>query len=114
MALSLNSLTLRRLLFALGAFILGVNFLSAFWDLRNSRAMVERDALRNFGNLSALIAEDAARSLESIGILLDQASGEIARGGITDPEAHTQRLQDRIAGFPRIRALAVTDRSGRV
>src|SRR5258706_16424232 len=114
MAQGLNSLTLRRLLFALGALIVAVNVLSAIWDLRNSRAVVERDALRNFSNLTSLLADQTARSLESIGILLHQAALDISRDGVGDPQLRARRLADRISGFPRIRALLVLDRNGHV
>ncbi len=114
MAQGLNSLTLRRLLFALGALIVAVNVLSAIWDLRNSRAVVERDALRNFSNLTSLLADQTARSLESIGILLHQAALDISRDGVGNPQLRARRLADRISGFPRIRALLVLDRNGHV
>ncbi|HEY2628276.1 MAG TPA: ATP-binding protein [Usitatibacter sp.] len=114
MAQGLNSLTLRRLLFAVGALIIGVNLLSAIWDLRHSRAMVERNALRDFNNLSALLADQTARSLESIGIILHDAAGEISRQGVGDPQRRTERLRDRISGYPRIRGLLILDKEGRV
>jgi signal transduction histidine kinase/CheY-like chemotaxis protein len=114
MAQGLSSLTLRRLLFVVGALIVSVNLLSAIWDLRNSRAVVEREALRDFNNMTAVLADQTARSLESVRILLHQVSVEIARGGVGDPEFRAQRLRDRISGFPRIRAVLVLDRDGHI
>jgi signal transduction histidine kinase/CheY-like chemotaxis protein len=114
MAQGLSSLTLRRLLFALGALLVGVNLLSAIWDLRNNRAVVERNALRDFDNLTAILADQTARSLDAVRILLHQAATGIAADGVGDREVRAQRLRDRISGFPRIRALIVLDRDGRV
>ena len=64
------NLTLRRLLFVVGALLVSVNVLSALWDLRNSRAVVEHTAERGYGNIATLMAEQTARALESIEIIL--------------------------------------------
>jgi signal transduction histidine kinase/ActR/RegA family two-component response regulator len=107
-------MTLRRLLFALGALLVAINVLSALWDIRNERALVERNVLRDFNNLSSLLAEQTARSLESVGLLLRAAASDITESGIGDPAARAQRLKDRISGIPQIRALLLLDREGRV
>ena len=113
MSPAMTGLTLRRLLFGLGVLIVSINILSAIWDLRNSRAVVEQNALRDFNNLSGLLADQTARSLESVALLVHQASDEIRRPG-HDRQAVAQHLQDRIENFPRIRNLLALDRAGRV
>src|SRR5258705_13445851 len=93
----LSGMTLRRLLFALGAFLVGVNVLSALWDIRNERAVVERNALRDFNNLTALLADQTARALESVDLLLRAAANDISQTGVGESEARTLRLRDRIS-----------------
>jgi signal transduction histidine kinase/CheY-like chemotaxis protein len=110
----LPSLTLRRLLFIVGALLVSVNLLSAIWDLRNSRVVVQRDAERVYGNIATLLADQTARSLESIQIIVRQTAGDISRNGTGNPQLRSQRLAERIAGLPRIRDLLVLDRQGRV
>ncbi|HZZ92387.1 MAG TPA: ATP-binding protein [Usitatibacter sp.] len=110
----LPRLPLRNLLFGLGALIVSINILSAAWDLRNSRGLVERAALRDFSNLSSLLADQTARSLEAVTLLLHQAAIELDRDGMGDPMVRSQRLRDRISGFPRVRALLVLDRRGHI
>lgn len=110
----LLSLTLRRLLFVVGVLLVSVNVLSAIWDLRNSRVVVQRDAQRSYGNIATLLADQTARSLESVQIIVQQAAGDISRNGIGDARLRAQRLGDRIAGLPRIRDLVILDRQGQV
>ena len=110
----LPHLTLRRLLFIVGVLLVSVNVLSAIWDLRNSRVVVQRDAERAYGNIATLLADQTARSLESIQIVVEQAAGDISRNGIGDPRIRSQRLADRIAGLPRIRDMLILDSRGQV
>ena len=110
----LSHLTLRRLLFALAALLVGINVLSALWDIRNHRAAVERDALRDFNNVTALLADQTARSLESVDLLLRAAASDISAKGVGEPAAREARLKDRISGIPQIRAVLLLDREGRV
>jgi signal transduction histidine kinase len=110
----LSGMTLRRLLFALGAVLVAINVLSAIWDIRNERAVVERDTLRDFNNLTALLADQTTRSLESIDLLLAAAANEISASGVGEPAARALRLKDRISGIPQIRAVLLLDRDGRV
>ncbi len=107
-------MTLRRMLFAFGALLVGINVLSAIWDIHTNRGRVERDALRDFNNLTALLANQTARSLESTDLLLRAAAADISETGVGDPAARTLRLRDRISGIPQIRALLLLDRDGRV
>jgi signal transduction histidine kinase/ActR/RegA family two-component response regulator len=104
----------RRLLFALGALLVGINVLSALWDIRNERALVERNALRDFNNLTALLADQTARSLESAGLLVRAAASDISSNGIGKPAARVLRLKDRISGIPQVRGLLMLDRDGRI
>jgi PAS domain S-box-containing protein len=110
----LSGMTLRRILFALGAVLVGINILSAIWDIRNERAVVERNALRDFNNLAALLADQNARSLESVDLLLGAAANDISAAGVGDLAARAQRLKDRISGLPQIRAILLLDREGRI
>jgi signal transduction histidine kinase len=107
-------MTLRRLLFALGAVLVGINVLSAAWDIRNERDIVERNSLRDFRNLTSLLADQSARSLESIDLVLRDAASDMSTQGVGDPGARALRLQDRISGIPQIRALIVLDEKGRI
>jgi PAS domain S-box-containing protein len=107
-------MTLRRLLFALGTLLVGINVLSAVWDIRNERKVVEDTALRDFNNITTLLADQTARSLESVGLLLRAAAGDISQAGVGDREVRTQRLKDRISGIPQVRGLVVLDKDGRL
>lgn len=107
-------MTLRRLLFAFAVLLVGINVLSAIWDIRNERARVERNALRDFNNLTALLTDQTARALESVDLLLRAAANAISTTGIGDPAARALRLKDRISGIPQIRAVVLLDRDGRV
>ncbi len=113
-ARGLSGMTLRRMLFALGAVLIGINVLSAVWDIRNQRALVERNALRDFNNLTSLLADQTARALESTDVLLRGAANDISTAGLGDAAVRAARLKDRISGIPQIRAVLLLDRNGRV
>src|SRR5258708_28954524 len=110
----LSGMTLRRLLFALGAVLVGINVLSAIWDIRNERALVERNMLRNYGNLTSLLANQTSIGLEAADLLLRAAANDIATSGVGDRTARIVRLRDRVSGLPHIRAVLLLDRNGRV
>ena len=50
-----------------------------------SHRVVERNRLRDFNNLTALLADQTARSLESIDLLLRAAANDISATGVGDP-----------------------------
>ena len=90
---------LRRGLFAFGALLVGLSILSALWTVRSDRARVEEEASRNFANLTALLAEQTARSLESVDLVLAAATSDMRVRGIGDPTLREVRMKDRISGI---------------
>ena len=105
---------LRRGLFAFGALLVGLSILSALWTVRSDRARVEAEALRNFANLTALLAEQTARSLESVDLVLAAATSDMRVRGIGDPTVREVRMKDRISGITQIRSLLLLGPDGRV
>src|SRR5258708_38706177 len=103
-----------RLLFALAALLVGINVLSAIWDIRNERRLVERNALRDFNNLAGLLADQTARALESVDLLLRAATSDVAASGVGAPSARAQRLKDRISRIPQSPAVLLVARYGRI
>lgn len=91
----MSGMTLRGPLFAFAAVLVGINVLSAVWDIRNERTLVERNALRDFNNLTALLADQTARSMESADVLLRGAAHDISTAGLGEPAARAIRLKDR-------------------
>src|SRR5271154_4713579 len=96
----LSGMTPRRMLFALGALLVGINVLSAVWDIRNERELVERNTLRDFNNLTALLADQTARSLESADILVSGPANGVPVSGVGDVSPPARRFRDRISGIP--------------
>src|SRR5262245_42021713 len=109
-----SPISLRGALFAFGALLVGINIASALWTVRTDRARVEQDALRNFSNLTALLTEQTARSLESVNLLLDATVSEMRAVGLGDPAVREARLKDRISGIPQVRSLLLLGQDGRV
>src|SRR5258707_15813170 len=107
-------MTQRSALFVFGALLVGINVLSAIWDIRNERALVERNALRDFNNLTAILADQTARAVESADVLLRAAANNISTAGLGDSAVRIQRLRDRMSGIPQIRAILLLDREGRI
>jgi PAS domain S-box-containing protein len=105
---------LRRGLFAFGVLLVGLSILSALWTVRSDRARVEAEASRNFANLTALLAEQTARSLESVDLVLAAATSDMRVRGIGDPTVREVRMKDRISGITQIRSLLLLGPDGRV
>src|ERR1700759_2610035 len=110
----LSGMTPRRMLVAMGVLIVGINVLSAVWDIRNERVLVERNALRDYNNLTALLADQTARSLDAAGILVSAAANDVTAGGVGDAQARARRFRDRISGIPQVRSMLLLDRDGRL
>ena len=106
--------TLRRGLFAVGALLVGINVLSALYDIRTERASAEDNALRDYSNLTGLLADQTARSIESIDRLLGAVASDIKERGVADPVVREARLRDRMSGMPQVRALLLLGPDGRV
>ncbi len=63
----LQRITLRRALVALGFVLVAINVASAIWDIRSDRQRIETRSLRDFSNLTSLLAAQSSASLESFG-----------------------------------------------
>ena len=105
---------LRGFLFLLGGLLVAINIVSAAWGILEYRVAVVRDASRGFNNLTAALAEQTARSLESVGLVVHGAAREISENRDGNLAARKRRFEDRTSGIPQIRSLFQLDRAGRV
>ncbi len=108
---ALSRIPLGRALIALGVVLVGINICSAIWDVRNAQERTERRAERDFSNLTRLLAEQTAASLDAADLLLRDASRE---GSAPRVAAMAERLRDELAQIPQIAAFLVLDADGRV
>jgi PAS domain S-box-containing protein len=104
-------ITLTRALVALGVVLVAINIGSAIFDVRNARLRTEEDALRGYANLTHLLAEQTAASLDAADLVLRDSmrSGDAARVAAAMP-----RLRDELAHFPQIAGFLVIDERGTV
>jgi len=106
----LSRIPLGRALIALGLVLVAINIASAVWDVREARERTERRAQRDFSNVTNLLAEQTAASLEAVDLILravrTESAGEVA--------ASVLRMRDDLARIPQIAALALLDAQGRV
>ncbi len=63
----LGRITLKRALVGLGVVLIAINVASAIWDIRSDRERIEERSLRDFSNLTSLLAAQSSASLESFG-----------------------------------------------
>ena len=104
-------ITLIRALVALGVVLVAINIGSAIFDVRNARARTEDDALRDFANLTRLLSEQTAASLEAADLVLRDA---MRAGDARKVAAMTPRLRDELGHFPQIAGFIVIDEDGQV
>jgi PAS domain S-box-containing protein len=104
-------ITLARALVALGVLLVAINIGSAVWDVRNDRSRTEQRAQRDFRNVTSLLSEQTASSLEAVDLVLRDA----ARGGSAmNVAALVPRLKEALVHVPQVAAFLVLDAEGRV
>src|SRR6185436_1176138 len=93
MRAALSGITLTRALIALGFLLVGINVASAIMHVRIDRERTESRALRDAANLTKLLTEQTAASLEAVDVVLRDASRE---GDAQEVAAATPRLRDEL------------------
>src|ERR1044071_3335347 len=96
---ALSGISLTRALVALGAVLVAINVSQAIWDIRADRERVQQRAQRDFSNLTRLLAEQTAASLEAVDLVLrdavrDGSSAKAAEalGHMAEELAHAPQL----------------------
>jgi hypothetical protein len=70
----LSRIPLGRALIALGIVLVAINICSAIWDVRKAYERTERRSQRDFSNVSSILAEQTASSLEAVDLILRDAA----------------------------------------
>ncbi|HVJ23128.1 MAG TPA: PAS domain S-box protein, partial [Burkholderiales bacterium] len=107
----LSRIPLGRALIALGIVLVAINIASAIWDVRKAYERTERRAQRDFSNVSSLLAEQTASSLEAVDLILREAA---RKGSAADVVAGLPRLRAELAHVPQVAALLVLDADANV
>jgi PAS domain S-box-containing protein len=107
---ALSRIPLGRALIALGLVLVAINICSAVWDVRKAHERTERRAQRDFSNMTRLLAEQTAASLESVDLILralrTKGAGEVV--------ASVPKLREELPRIPQMAALLVLDAAGQV
>src|SRR5262245_27404308 len=107
----LARIPLGRTLVAVGVVLVIINAGSAVWDVRTAYERVERRAQRDLTNVTRVLGEQTAASLEAVDVTLR----DLARSGNARAAAAAlPRLRDELVHVPTIAALLVVDAQGRV
>jgi PAS domain S-box-containing protein len=106
----LSRIPLGRALIALGLLLVGINICAAIWDVRKARDRTETRAQRDFSNMTRVLAEQTAASLDSVDLILRAVQGKAVAADLGSIEP---RLSDELARIPHIAALSVFDAQGR-
>src|SRR5687767_448642 len=107
----LAGISLTRALVGLGALLVAINVCSAIWDIRADRKRTEQRAQRDFSNLTRLLAEQTAASLEAVDVVLRDA---VRDGSAARAAAMLERMPEELTHIPQLAALVVLDRSGEI
>jgi PAS domain S-box-containing protein len=107
----LSGISLTRALVGLGVLLVTINVSSAIWDIRSDRQRVLQRAQRDFSNLTRLLAEQTAASLEAVDLVLRDA---LRTGSSAKTAAMLERMPEELAHIPQLAALIVLDRDGEV
>ena len=107
----LSRIPLGRALIALGVVLVAINICSAIWDVRQSYERTERRAQRDFSNVTSILADQTAASLEAVNLILRDAARS---GGASEAIAILPHLRVELAHVPQVAALLVFDEEGKV
>jgi len=107
---ALSRIPLGRALIALGLILVAINICAAIWDVRKARDRTEHRAQRDFSNMTRLLAEQTAASLESVDVILRAVHGKTAG----EATLIVPKLHDEVLRMPQIAALTVLDARGQV
>ena len=108
---ALSRIPLGRALILLGLVLVAINVGSAVWEAGAARERTERRAQRALSNLTRVLTEQTAASLEAVDVILR----DMVRTG--DARAVAQgmsRLREELVHMPAIAALLVLDAEGRI
>ena len=95
---ALSRIPLGRALIALGVVLVGINVCAAIWDIRKAHERTERRALRDFSNMTRLVAEQTAASLDSVDLILRAVQTNLGRHDFRVETASTaQEALDAVA-----------------
>jgi PAS domain S-box-containing protein len=108
---ALSGISLTRALVGLGALLVAINVCSAIWDIRSDRQRVLQRAQRDFSNLTRLLAEQTAASLDSVDLVLRNA---VRDGSAAKAAAVLGRMPEELGHIAQLAAIVVLDRSGEV
>ncbi|HEX7220624.1 MAG TPA: PAS domain S-box protein [Burkholderiales bacterium] len=100
---ALSRIPLGRALIALGLVLVAINIGSAIWDVRSAHQRTERKAQRDFSNMTRLLAEQTAASLDSVDLILRGVQGK-----------GSGEADDLVRMPPHLASLTVLDAHGRV
>jgi PAS domain S-box-containing protein len=106
---ALSGISLTRALVGLGAVLVAINVCSAIWDIRADRARTEQRAQRDFSNLTRLLAEQTAASLDAVDVVLRDA---VRDGSSAKAAAMLGRMPEELANIAQLAAIVVLDRNG--
>ena len=116
----LSGAGVRRILTA-GALLIAATILGAglsLWDLHRNAIEASRD---NMAKLGIVLAEELSRSMESVDLVLSEATQRVTHSGVSTPEdfraeitseATHDFLVNRLHALPQLNALFVTDAVG--
>jgi len=107
---ALSRIPLGRALIALGLVLVAINVASAVWDVREARERTGRRAQRDFTNVTHLLAEQTAASLEAVDLILRAVRAKTA----SEVAASVPGMHGDLARIPQIAALALLDAQGHV
>ncbi|HTG98494.1 MAG TPA: PAS domain S-box protein [Burkholderiales bacterium] len=107
---SLSRIPLGRALIALGLILVAINIGAAIWDVRKAHDRTESRAKRDFSNMTRLLAEQTAASLDSVDLILRALQGK----GIDETVAMAPKLRDELDRIPHIAALSVFNAQGQL
>ena len=106
----LSRIPLGRALIALGLILVGINISAAIWDVRKAHDRTESRAKRDFSNMTRLLAEQTAASLDSVDLILRALQGK----GVDETVAMAPKLRDELDRIPHIAALSVFNAQGQL
>jgi PAS domain S-box-containing protein len=110
-------------LFLGGSFCIAVTIIAAclaVWDLRDERIA---DETKDMTNLAVALAEQTARTVQAVDLVVEETRQMVLAAGVTDPDQFRRRmgteevyrfLLDRLHSLPQANSVALLDDAGKI
>lgn len=112
-----------RLLFLGGSLFIAITIIAAWLAVRDLHGERIADEMKHTNNLAVVLAEQTARAIQAVDLVVEETRGMVRASGVTDADQFRLRmgteevhnfLLDRLHSLPQANSIALLDDAGMI